>query len=172
VDADVSDLIAKQAITEVIYRYCRALDRMDRELIATVWHPDGTADYGSMFTGSASDWIAWVWVQHERFYRHSHQMTNVLIDVRGDRAVSETYAIVTLRARPHPGRCTTFISHNRYLDRWSQRDGRWAIDHRQLVSDFRTTLEGEEDEGSEGSPDSRRDRSDPSYVLFDGGSAR
>jgi hypothetical protein len=169
VDPDVSDLIAKHAITEVIYRYCRALDRMDRELIATVWHPDGTADYGPLFTGSAADWIAWVWVQHERFYRHSHQMTNVLVDVRGDRAASETYAIVTLRAQPQPGRYSLSISHNRYLDRWSRRDGTWAIDHRQMVSDFRTTLVGDEDEASAGSPESRRDRDDPSYLLFAGG---
>ena len=48
--ADTDTLLAKQAITEVIYRYCRALDRMDRPLADTIsdtaawlggkWRPD------------------------------------------------------------------------------------------------------------------------------------
>ena len=38
------ELSDKQAITEVIYRYCRGLDRMDADLVRAVWHPGGTAD--------------------------------------------------------------------------------------------------------------------------------
>src|SRR5438477_89804 len=38
---ELETLAAKQAITEVIYRYCRGLDRMDRALALSVWHPGG-----------------------------------------------------------------------------------------------------------------------------------
>ena len=48
------DAEAKLAITEVLYRYCRALDRMDRDLADTIWHPGGTADYGPTFQGPAA----------------------------------------------------------------------------------------------------------------------
>ena len=43
-NAAVEELLAKQAIREVIYRYCRGLDRMDRALALSCWHPGGTAD--------------------------------------------------------------------------------------------------------------------------------
>src|ERR1700676_916277 len=48
----VDELGAKQAITEVLYRYCRAIDRMDRDLASTIWHPGGSADYGPVFKGT------------------------------------------------------------------------------------------------------------------------
>ena len=85
------DTAAKQAITEVIYRYCRAVDRMDRGLIATIWHPDGTADYGVTYQGSAAGLIDNLWANHAKLLGHSHQVTNILIEVDGDVAGSEAY---------------------------------------------------------------------------------
>ena len=79
---ELETLAAKQAITEVIYRYCRGLDRMDRTLALSVWHPGGTADYGEeMYVGTGEGFVDWVWQQHAHFDRHSHQITNILIDV-------------------------------------------------------------------------------------------
>jgi hypothetical protein len=98
----VDVLVAKQAITEAIYTYCRALDRMDWDLAHTVWHPDGTADYGpNMFQGTGPGFIEWVWAQHAGMMGHSHQITNILIEVDGDRAASEAYVTAALRL---PGR--------------------------------------------------------------------
>jgi hypothetical protein len=37
----------KQEITEVIYRFARAIDRCDKQLIASVFHPGATDDHGS-----------------------------------------------------------------------------------------------------------------------------
>src|SRR5260370_26562926 len=48
------DIEAKLAITQVPYRYCPALDPMDRDLMDTVWHPPGTPDYSPPFHGAAS----------------------------------------------------------------------------------------------------------------------
>src|SRR5665213_3060327 len=95
------ELVAKQAITEAIYRYCRGLDRMDREVALSVWHPAGTADWGeTYFQGTGAGFIDWVWEVHAGFERHSHQITNILIEVNGDRAVSESYVTVALWQRP------------------------------------------------------------------------
>ena len=99
-DAAVQQLFDKQAISEVIYNYCRGLDRMDRDLASTIWHEGGTADYGAyMFQGTGAGFIDWVWLQHAGMDRHSHQISNILIEVDGDGAVSESY--VTAR-RPEP----------------------------------------------------------------------
>jgi len=166
-----NDLAAKQAITEVIYHYCRALDRMDRELADTVWHPDGTADYG-FFQGTGAEFLDWVWTQHELVLGHTHRISNVLIEVDGDRAGSEAYVVATLWGASQPGGMspmfTQMVARGRYLDRWSCRDGVWAIDHRLFVEDLMLTS------GLNGTPKpepgkarARRDRSDPSYGVFD-----
>jgi hypothetical protein len=167
-DHVILELRAKQDITEVIYRYCRALDRMDRPLLATVWHSDANVDYRPLFAGSAEDWIEWVWNRSVQLYRHSHHMSNVLISVDGDRAVSETYALVTIRMNRDPETFVDTVSHNRYLDRWSRRQGRWALDYRKMVTDSRVTLEQPNNEQTAGSPESQRDPSDPSFEVLRG----
>src|SRR5947208_14505381 len=114
---ELETLAAKQAITEVIYRYCRGLDRMDRALTLSVWHQGGTADYGEeMYVGTGEGFIDWVWKQHALFDRHSHQITNILIEVDGDQAVSESYVTVALRSGGADAVVDT-VSRGRYLDR-------------------------------------------------------
>jgi hypothetical protein len=161
----VRELADKQAIRDVLTRYCRSMDRMDRDLALAVWHPGGTCEYVDMFEGTGAGFVDWVWKAHEGMLRHSHQITNVLIDVDGDHAVSEAYVTVALWSPPVESP-SEIISRGRYLDRWSFRDGRWAIDHRVHVQDLMTmtpipasSLEGM-------SARSRRDRDDPSYELF------
>ena len=166
--ADVEALLAKQAITEVVYRYCRALDRMDRPLADTVWHADGTADYGpTMFQGTGTGFLDWVWGAHTSMLGHSHQIANVMIEVDGDRAGSESYVTATLWAEFQPGALTVIVSRGRYVDRWSRRDGVWAIDHRRFVEDFTLTQslpDAAPPDPATGS--ARRDPTDPSYEVL------
>ena len=164
----VDDLVAKQAITEVIYTYCSALDRMDLELAHTVWHPDGTADYGaSMYQGTGAGFIDWVWVQHAGMFGHSHQITNILIDVDGDRAGSEAYVTAALRLPSDGEQAVEIVSRGRYVDTWSRRNGRWAIDHRRYAEDFTSTYPVTPMENSDPAlRAARRDRDDPSYAVL------
>jgi hypothetical protein len=167
---DTTDtLSAKQSITEVIYRYCRALDRMDRDLALTIWHADGTADYGpTMYQGTGAGFVDWVWPAHESMLGHSHQIGNVLIEVDGDRAGSESYVTATLWGAFEPDVLTTIVSRGRYVDTWSRRDGVWAIDHRRFAEDLTVTtaVPGGAPPAPEASP-ARRDRADPSYAVLD-----
>lgn len=164
----IEELLAKQAITEVIYRYCRALDRMDRDDALTIWHPDGTADYGpGMYQGTGAGFVDWVWPAHESMLGHSHQIANILIAVDDDRAGSESYVTATLWGEFEPGTLTTIVSRGRYVDRWSRRAGVWAIDHRRFAEDLTVTtaVPGAAAPGSDASP-ARRDRADPSYEVL------
>jgi hypothetical protein len=164
----VDELVAKQAITDVIYTYCRALDRMDWDLAQTVWHPDGTADYGAnMFQGTGAGFLEWVWQQHAAMMGHSHQITNVLVDVDGDRAASEAYVTAALRLPTDGGQAMEIVSRGRYVDTWSRREGHWAIDHRRFAEDFTSTytvtpMEPADADARTG----RRDRDDPSYAVL------
>ena len=153
----------REAVTDLIYRYCRAMDRIDHELGYSIWHDDGTADYGAdVYVGSGRGFIDHVCAAHSGLLAHSHQVTNIIIEIDGDRAGSEAYVTATLRMMRGEA-LTQMMVWSRYIDSWSKRDGRWGIDHRIAVIDFdeirpvtpmRTTSRG------------TRDRDDPSYAVL------
>ncbi|MFM6931543.1 MAG: nuclear transport factor 2 family protein [Novosphingobium sp.] len=164
----MTDLLAqvadRQAITDQIYRYCRAMDRIDHELGYSIWHEDGTANYEHNFQGTGRQFIDHVCSQHSHLLQHSHQMSNIVIELDGDRAGSESYVTATLRME-REGRLMQMTVLSRYVDRWSKREGRWALDHRRAVMEM--------DEMREVTPMKKhngwtRDRSDPSYEVLKG----
>jgi hypothetical protein len=55
-DAALRDLLDRAAIREVLYRYCRAADRCDEELMRSCYHPDALDKHGR-FDGSAGDFV-------------------------------------------------------------------------------------------------------------------
>ena len=126
----LEELLAKQAITEKLHSYCHGLDKFDRGL-ADIWHEGGTADYGGIFQGTGDGFLDWVWPVHEAMQRTSHQVTNILIAVDGDRATSETY--VTMCGRTESG---DIVSRGRYIDTWSRRGGVWGVDARRYAHDI------------------------------------
>lgn len=155
----------RQAITDQIYRYCRAMDRIDHELGYSIWHEDGTADYGAdVFVGSGRDFVDHVCIQHGHLAVHSHQVTNIVIELDGDTASSEAYVTARLRME-RGGKLLQMVVLSRYLDRWSKRADRWAIDHRVTVMDMDEVREvtpmKQHDRG-------RRDSGDPSYAVLKG----
>jgi hypothetical protein len=174
---EIEELLAKQAITEVLYRYCRGLDRMDYDLSYSVWHEGGTAHYSGLFEGTGHGFVDWVMQLHSGMEGHSHQVTNVLIEFSPDgaRAASEAYVTVRLRTRNEQGDAVDILGSGRYLDRWSKRDGRWAIDHRRYVGDLSGSLptppasaQGRiPPAGTVARAESRRDPLDPSYEVMD-----
>ena len=153
----------RQEIADLIYRYCRAMDRMDHEQGYAIWHEDGTADYGpDIFQGTGHGFIDWVCESHKHLDAHSHQISNIVIELDGDRAGSEAYVTATLRAF-RDGKHMQITAWSRYIDQWSKRDGRWGIDSRVTVMDF--------DEMREVSPMKQhslgsRDHADPSYAAI------
>ena len=156
------DVADKLAIMEQIYRYCRSVDRLDVPLGHSVFHEDSYADF-SVYKGPGRGWIDWVCEEHRKFLHHSHQVTNIVLEVAGDRAGSESYVTATLRAR-HDGKVMQRQFWARYVDQWSRRDGHWAIDRRECVIDFASTCEvtplGEHERA-------RRDHGDPSYEALE-----
>ena len=122
---------AKQAITEVLYRYCHAVDRIDPDLGSRIWHADGVAHYEAVFEGTGAGFMEFVFEQHRKADATSHQLANVLIDVHGDSATSESYVTACIRSGGHD-----ITVRGRYSDRWSRRSGRWGIDERRYRHDI------------------------------------
>jgi hypothetical protein len=160
----VQEVVDRQAIRDVLSRYCRGLDRMDKEMAYRVWWEGGTAFYDGMFEGTGHGFIDWVWESHAAMDRHSHQITNVLIDVDGTRATSEAYVTVALWTLPDAeGNQLEIVGRGRYLDRWSRRDGVWAIEHRVHVLDMHTVHALERGDVSAGAT---RDEKDLSFEFI------
>ncbi len=158
---DPATLADTQAITRQIYNYCRSVDRLDVPLGHGVFHDGSYADFPT-YKGTGQGWIDAVCKEHLNFLHHSHQVTNIMIDVDGDSAGSEAYVIANLR-QMDGGRLINRMFSARYIDKWSKRDGRWAIDRRDCVVDFSEVSEvtalGHDER-------SARDSSDPSYGVL------
>jgi hypothetical protein len=160
----IEELVAKQEIHDVLCKYCRGLDRMDKELAYSVWHENGTALYHGMYEGTGHGFVDWVWEAHASMERHSHQIANSLINIDGDSAKSETYVTVVLWTNPDDdGKQKEIIGKGRYLDRWSKRNGIWAINHREHIYDMETIHDLNRGNVNDVS---RRDTSDPSFDVI------
>jgi SnoaL-like domain len=132
---DQATLADKMAIQEQIRTYCRAVDRLDNALGHSVFHEDSHADYGAdYYQGPGRGVIDLIIKSHDGLLSHSHQVTNVLIEVYGNTAGSESYVSGTMRMM-QGDKLMQIGVWARYLDKWEKREGRWAIVGRMVVYD-------------------------------------
>ena len=129
----ILNLVSKDEITAVIYRLARGLDRRDKELLASCFHPDATDDHG-LFVGTAPDFCDWVIEQLGNYERTQHLIANINIVVDGDKASTEAYFFAH---HVVPGDTKLdVIAAGRYLDHFERRGGEWKIKHRKAVYDW------------------------------------
>jgi hypothetical protein len=161
------ELFAKQQIYEVLVRYCRGVDRLDKDIILSVYHPGANDDHGG-FNGPVEQFVDWVFGNHKgKIEACTHFLGNVLIEVDGDTAYSESYIIAYHRKTAD--RITNDLAGwGRCLDRFEKRDGEWRIADRVVVYDKGRTDRMEADWGGAMTQDlvrGTRNRADPSYKF-------
>lgn len=172
----VVEIQDRQAISDCLATYSRAVDRLDRELLLSVYHEDAVDDHG-VFVGGPEAFADWVIPMHTATHRsHQHCIFNATVDLDGDVAhVESYYMFVGLNQRGTP----LAMSGGRYLDRMEKRAGRWAIALRVCVRDWApltavpavldqaeltvVTLDERTRELMRTGAQTARDRSDPSY---------
>ncbi|WP_433086498.1 nuclear transport factor 2 family protein [Dactylosporangium sp. CA-052675] len=125
----LQDLLDKQEISEILTRYMRAVDRGDLDALRACYLPGAVEEHGGVYSGPADAYVDSI----ERTLTHprsitTHVVSNVLIELAGDRAEVECY--VTAFARVKPGDTLTVA---RMLDVFERVGGRWGIRHRRLV---------------------------------------
>ncbi|MGX7727519.1 nuclear transport factor 2 family protein [Rhodococcus sp. 5G237] len=154
----------REAIRNVLALYCRAVDRGDRELLLSLYHPDAIDDHGS-FVGTVVEFAEFAMQKmEETFDSVSHVLGSTQIELEGDVAMTETYytGMHVLKAGPgQPRRLMTSVG--RYIDRFERRDGDWRIARRVVVKTFRDLREMNEPVGDRFVL-ARRDRLDPVYA--------
>ena len=183
----LDEVAAKQAITEVIHRYCRGIDRMDRALTLSCWHAGGTDDHSPDYAGSAEGFVEWLWPVHAALLYTRHRCGNILIEIDGPTAAVESYCDITLRARRDGELFDVFLA-GRYLDRFERAENVWALRHRQSVTEWYKAAPADLKLSAFEPPliprnavaanaagpgtRARRDLDDPSYSLFRDGKGR
>ncbi len=136
-DTKIETLLAKQEIYELSCRYMRGLDRLDRELLLSVFHEDGWCEYG--FSNCApAEFIDYAMTALQGHEANQHMIGNVLIDVEGDEAFGEVYFNAYHKVRGESGFEDVIIA-GRYLDRYEKRDGEWKFAYRSERVDWSRT---------------------------------
>ncbi len=169
-DPEVQRLVDIQAIRDVVLRYARGIDRVDREMVRDCYWPDATDEHGS-FMGTRDEYVAWVFDRLlPRYVMTMHFIGNILVEVEpgADLARSETYGVAYHRVD------SAKVEHNlrtgfRYVDDFAKRDGQWRIARRTCTLEW--TLHTEPDRWWDAPPTHRRgarDRTDPVYWPLGG----
>lgn len=132
----LDEISARLEIQDVIYRYCRGVDRGDLALLKSVYHPDATDDHGS-FKGTGHAFAEYVVARMDATpVQGQHQVTNILIEVDGATAQVESYFIAFNPELDAEKRGIISIVTGRYLDRFEKRGGAWKIADRKVLIDW------------------------------------
>lgn len=152
----VERIADRMAIQDVMYKWCRAIDRLDYEGMRAVFHPDATDTHGA-YDGPVDGLVEWVRERHKPIPFSSHRVCNMLIEfATPDLALMETY-ILALQRYPaeakaslaqltggqagRPGVGIDMLSSSRYVDRFERRNGEWRIARRKVILDWKQLVE-------------------------------
>ncbi|RVW02920.1 nuclear transport factor 2 family protein [Rhodococcus xishaensis] len=130
------ELSDRAEISDVLLRYFRGVDRRDWALVRRCFHADAQTNYAPFYEGGVDNFMQFLTdpAGFGVFDRTFHFAGNQLIELAGDTAETETYAMAQHTNAADAGNPTrSFLTvWLRYLDRFERRDGRWAIADRRL----------------------------------------
>lgn len=167
------ELSHRLEIQQLVYRYCRAVDRRDFKLLAELYADDSTDEHGGMFSGSGKEYVEWVSGLLENAGHTSHQVLNHLIEIdtnNGDYAEGEVYSMNVHIMQNEAGEAVNLTTGTRYLDKYTRTEKGWQFLHRKTVGDYTLSLPVPSDSLAtnirEGTPVGAAKTEDPSHGYF------
>jgi hypothetical protein len=156
-DAQVQELLDRQAIETTIKLYCRAIDRLDIDLLRSIYWPEGTDDHGS-FVGNAHEFADFIMTDlRKRVIDGMHAIMHSVIEIDGKFATSESYywayqlcpggleAVTEFfgerYADQHAARIDDnhdFFCGGRYIDLFEKRGNEWKVLKRKITNEWNT----------------------------------
>lgn len=133
-DKTLSDALARAEIHDLCMAYGRGVDRADKALLASIFTEDSVVisgvvnGSGAEFADKICDYVS---ANLEMCF---HSVANEWIEVHGDEALGEHYAIAHMVAGGQE-----ITTGGRYIDRYVKRDGKWLIRNRTFVFDWNTS---------------------------------
>lgn len=138
----IKTLWDKQEITEVMYKFARALDRMDGELMKACYWEDAIEEhqdpiYPDLFhyNGNAWKFVPMAMEGFKALKATQHRISNILIELNGDKATAESY-VWAYHVAEENGVEKEGILGGRHHFLLEKRNGEWRIKHRSTVFDW------------------------------------
>lgn len=133
-------IAAERAMRRCILNYCLGIDRCDPELVASAFHADGTADYGS-FKGLGADFAKHATTSLRGYaIATKHFPSDTVFSFTSlTTAEAETQVLAWHRCSNDGGEYLENFA-GRYFDTFELRNGDWRIAHRRLTHDWNQKL--------------------------------
>jgi hypothetical protein len=134
-EAKLALMVARDELHQLVTAYCRAVDRADYGALRGLYHPDATDAHGSFSTGSVEQFIAQLQAAEPYVRVSQHNITTTNFEIDGDTARGEIYCLV-FHTFAGPEHDIDVVIGGRYLDWYTQHDGRWKFMQRTIVADW------------------------------------
>ena len=128
--AAIEDLTSRQAIVDVLYRFCERIDEGEIRGVVSLFTEDCLTDYGPIGGGLIMGREAFarrLTASQSRFERTHHQLGQVRVSVLGGSARTVAY-VTAVHQRWDGG---LYVAHLQYHDEWMRStSGTWLISSR------------------------------------------
>jgi len=134
--ARLESLADRIEIEDAVRRIARGIDRFDRDLFLSGYHPDAVIDAGSMVAHPAEVFAIGRALHAEGQSSTLHHLTNFTCEITGDSAHAETYWLYAGRNRDGGN----WLAGGRYADRFERRNGEWRVAFRYTIGEWSGTV--------------------------------
>jgi hypothetical protein len=166
----LEELVDREAIRDCLARYCRGVDRLDRDLMASTYWPGAEDDHGPLFRGTAEDFIERAVSRAGLMEQTQHVLGQSIFRFEGTTARVETYATAYHRVRRKDRDPYDLYVGARLFDHFEKRGDEWRVARRKLVQDWFREFPDSADwsKGFFGGPwpMGSRNAEDPSYEFW------
>jgi hypothetical protein len=129
---DVQAVIDRLEVSDVLVRYCTALDTHDSALLESCFSTDAVLEYDAAPAATPAEFA-----ERARRLRSlaatQHIITNITVDLDGDRARSTAYVLAMQVRGASEGR-ETYLIGGSYADTLVRTSAGWCITHRRFTS--------------------------------------
>ncbi len=160
--------IAEAHARRLLYGYARAADRLDRELLATLFWPDAHIELGTIYQGLPAGFFDVCMDFMGSMAMTRHDIGNLLVRSHGDGAAAVEAYVQAWHRIETPEGTRELTVYGRYLTRIAERGGEWKIAAHSELLDYARESAADPSwfDGNGEMPKGRRDRDDGSYALF------
>jgi len=135
-EAEVRDLAARRDIQQALFNFMRGQDRLDRALQLSAFHADADMDCGPLRGGPCeyTDFIQG-FLGSMTASQHLIGQMDLDIDAEAGTGSGEIYFFAWHRLVENDEEIDLFMA-GRYIDEYSCKDGKWAIQRRRELIDW------------------------------------
>ena len=125
-EVNIESLFAEREIYRQLVRFARGMDERDWGVLAEIATDDIRAEFGTGEIAGAEAVIGVIRSYLDNCGTTQHLLGNVLINVEGDSATSESY-VSDMHLAKDEQRDIQFRTLGNYSDTWVKRDGQWLL---------------------------------------------